>query len=1133
MLTKGRTMSELAKGRTIELGQFRLTRLQVVNWGTFCGYKDLRIDERGVLFTGPSGSGKSSLLDGHSVALLPTLLQRFNASADLTARGAKQATRNAAEYVRGAWSENDDEHGQGQVRYLRGGKPTWSAIGATYDDGLGSVTTGVVIKWFTGTETDGAHLKTMHQLHDGHFDLTALNEWAQRGFDQRWLKNAYPPPMTAYLATETEYMRNLTRRIGLGASKTALSLLGKAKAMKNVGDLNLFIRENMLDRPGTFDAAATMIGLFEPLNEAFETARRAYEQQQVLAPVPDAWAAYSAARRDSAAAESVQGAAADRYLRGVHMALLQAEITRLEEDIASSRQQLADQDRYAKAAKAVFRSLDDQLRAEGSDLASLESELEQVTSRHATQVGAYRIFSGHLARIGIDAPEDRDAFSALQDRLPAILDDAAQQQEELRPRRREAARQAGDAIARHRERAAELTALQASGSLLPARAMERRDVIARGASVPAADLAYAAELIDLADSEERWRPAAEKVLRSYGLRLLVPDRHKDKVRAFIDEHDMRGIVDYSIVTAISAHQPRPAPGTLASKLEVDITHPSGFWLGAQITRQFEHVCVETARDLEHHQVAVTVRGTVKQRGNHYRKDDRPEVTSPTSYILGGNPTAKRAALEEEVAALATARKQAETKADKLDSGLDNVSAIVTTATQLAVYTSWDELDHWASARAAGDLRDRITQLKAANVNLQRLQEQRDDAERTWEQLVGACEKTKDAIDGMTDRKETLIVCAAEEAGKPATVPDGEREYLDKVYARLRPPASADAIAAFSQDFHAQLERCRRDAEQDQHVAATKVQAAISVFTGRWPDSVPDGSGDVDRCGADFAALHDEITCRRLPEAMHRFQTMISEDMVPSVSVLYRTIETASTEIRRRADMVNAGLKRVEFNQGTHLQIAVNAHQFESIRQFRGIVDDLLKNAPAARATPRQALAQFTRVRDLMARFTSDDPEDKRWRETVLDVRLAFSFYGREEDCNGVTIHTYRNTAAGSGGEQEKLVAFCLAAALSYNLADDTSGGRPRFAPLMLDEAFSKSDETFAGQALAAFDEFGFQLIMAAPIRMSGVLEPFIGQAVLVEKRLTPDGAHSNATSATFGELAVRREAETDGADAAA
>ena len=133
----------------------------------------------------------------------------------------------------------------------------------------------------------------------------------------------------------------------------------------------------------------------------------------------------------------------------------------------------------------------------------------------------------------------------------------------------------------------------------------------------------------------------------------------------------------------------------------------------------------------------------------------PEVTSPSSYILGGNAAAKRAALEEEVADLAAARKQAETKADQLDTELDNLTAIVTAATQLILYASWDELDHWASARAAGDLENRIAQLKAANVNLRRLQEQRDEAERTWEQLVGACGKTKDAIDDMATRKETL------------------------------------------------------------------------------------------------------------------------------------------------------------------------------------------------------------------------------------------------------------------------------------------------------------------------------------------------------------------------------------------
>jgi uncharacterized protein YPO0396 len=219
---------------------------------------------------------------------------------------------------------------------------------------------------------------------------------------------------------------------------------------------------------------------------------------------------------------------------------------------------------------------------------------------------------------------------------------------------------------------------------------------------------------------------------------------------------------------------------------------------------------------------------------------------------------------------------------------------------------------------------------------------------------------------------------------------------------------------------------------------------------------------------------------------------------------------------------------VEFNPGTHLQIAYKASLSEDVKDFRGQVDALLRNAPAARQNTQASLAQFQRVRDLMARFTREDLTDRRWRANVLDVRNSYTFYGREENVDGVTVHTFRNTASSSGGEQEKLVAFCLSAALSYNLADADSDGRPRFAPLMLDEAFSKSDETFSAQALAAFDEFGFQLLIAAPIRLSGIVEPYIGQAILVEKRLTDDGAHSSAASATFGELAARRIAESDG-----
>ncbi|MGN9846503.1 ATP-binding protein [Nonomuraea sp. H19] len=1129
-------MTDSTGARSVNLGQFRLTRLQVVNWGTFCGYKDLPIDERGVLFTGPSGSGKSSLLDAHSVALLPSRDQRFNASADLTAKGAKQSTRNGADYVRGAWSENDDEHGQSQVRYLRGGKPTWSAVAATYDDGHETVTTGIVVKWFTGTDNDGSALKTMHLIHDGHFDLTALDGWAhrqQQPFDLRWLKAAYPAPATVYPPSEIDYTRKLAARIGLGESKTALSLLGKAKAMKNVGDLNLFIRENMLDEPETFTAADTMIALFKPLDQAYQTAYRAHAQQQVLEPIPASWQRYRSAKHDSSRAATLHGEAAQRYLRGVHLRLLHEEITRLGQHIGRLTEQLADERVQQGEAERAYASLSEQLREQGQALTALQAQYDQATTQQNTRKTAYQLFSSHVQRLGLPAPHDQEGFTALRAQLGSLLQQARAKQALIQPRRRDAGQRAGQAAARHRDRAAELAALRQAGTLIPLKATERRERIAHGAGVPLQDLVYAAELIDIADGQERWRPAAERVLRSFGLRLLVPERHSDAVKTFIDDHDMRGIVEYSIVTATSAHQPQPSPRTLAGKLTVDRGHPSGLWLAAQIARQFDHVCVETALDLRHHPVAVTVRGTVKMRGNHYRKDDRPELTAPSSFILGANTTAKIAALEAEVAELQAAQERADAEADDLDQQWQASQTAIDAAAQLEAYPTWTDLDHWASARAAADLHRRIEDIKARDVNLKRLQDDCDQAKSIWEEKIGTCAQTEAAIATAKTRHRQLEDEHRKERFHGHHVDEDDRVFLDEVYAGLDITPSVDRRSELERALHKELEHRRRAADAKQQTAAGEIKSAIGMFQHRWRDVAPDDSDDIDRCGAAYVALYHEIADRRLPEAMTRFQKMISEDMVPSVSVLYRTIETATSAIKKKIDMVNAGLRRVEFNEGTSLQIAYNPRQFQAAKEFRRIVDDLHLHASAAGRKRDPLLDQFTRVRDLMIRFTADDPEAKRWREAVLDVRLSFSFYGREESADHGTVHTYRNTAAGSGGEQEKLVAFCLAAALSYNLADASSGGRPRFAPLMLDEAFSKSDETFAAQALAAFDEFGFQLLIAAPIRMSGVLEPFIGQAILVEKRITADGAHSNAASATFGELATRHAAETDGAGHAA
>ncbi|MFC5752585.1 ATP-binding protein [Actinomadura rugatobispora] len=1119
-------MSDDLTNRGVLAGQFRLARLQVINWGTFCGYKDFPIDARGVLFTGPSGSGKSSLMDAHSIALLPTRDQRFNASADLTARGAKQGTRSVADYVRGAWSETDDEQGRSQVRYLRGGKPTWSAVGATYDDGLGSVTTAVVVKWFSGTETDGSALKSMYRLHDGHFELITLEGWAARGFDTRWLGKAYPADCPE---GPEAYTRQLRKRIGLGTSKTALSLLGKAKAMKNVGDLNLFVRENMLDTPATYAAAQRMEDAFTPLNEAYETARRAHEQLKILAPIPGHWHAYGEARKEAALTERLLGAPVDRYLRAVHLGVLRTEIEGLAEKLEHLGGRLEEQLQLADQAESNYLSLENQLTRASDVLDQLGTRLKSARTEFNHRKRAFDIYASHLRRLELAPPDDEDAFLALRGMVRSKRDHAAAEKEELKPVLHDAFAEAANAKRDLQARQEELEALVRAGSLIPSKELRRRDLIAKQSGLSAAELPYVAELLDVLPGEERWRPAAEKVLRNYGLRLLVPADRQHAVKTFIDENDMHGIVEYSVVTAASEHQPRPEPGTLASKLGVNTGHPYGPWLAGQVARRFEHVCVGSARDLDEHRVAVTVRGTVKLPGNHYRKDDRPELTSPSSYILGADVVTKREALQAEITELESKRDKAAAGADDLDRRNTAIDQVVHAAEQVVAHSAWGDLDHRRSQHEIDELTERIHEIKENDVDLRRLEERRDAAKTAWQGLNDACSDLRNRITQSERRQETLTGELARQSPRPHTVDDGDREYLDALLVKLDAAVSSEGMPHLRQLLRSDLERRHQKARSRHDLALSGMKGDINRFLDKWPDSAPDGTGDVERSGGDFAALHDEISERRLPEAMGRFQLMISRDMVPSIMFVQRAIEEAARQIRERVEMVNEGLRRTEFNTGTRLQIAYTVKPFTESREFRSHVDALLRHEAAAPANAEASMGQFKRVRRLMKRFTADDAESRRWTENVLDVRQGYAFYGREETPDGVTVNTHRNTASNSGGEQEKLVAFCLAAALSYNLADAGSGGRPRFAALMLDEAFSKSDETFSAQALAAFDEFGFQLLIAAPIRMSGVLEPFIGQAILVEKRSTAEGARSNAATASFGELAARRVAEADGA----
>src|SRR5690606_26738881 len=208
--------------------QFRMTRLQVYNWGTFSGLHDVPISERGFLFVGRSGAGKSTLLDAFSALLTPPRWIDFNAAAREADRSGRD--RNIVTYIRGAWAEQkDDQSGEIATRFLRAGT-TWSAIALSYHNELDQYVVLVQLFWVRGNSNGTRDVKRQYFIFERDFDIKEFEPFGHSNFDIRKLKQTLSDAKT--FDEFSSYGDHFCRLLGIDSDR-ALRLLHKTQSAKN------------------------------------------------------------------------------------------------------------------------------------------------------------------------------------------------------------------------------------------------------------------------------------------------------------------------------------------------------------------------------------------------------------------------------------------------------------------------------------------------------------------------------------------------------------------------------------------------------------------------------------------------------------------------------------------------------------------------------------------------------------------------------------------------------------------------------------------------------------------------------------------------------------------------------------
>ena len=1094
--------------------QFHLSRLQVINWGVFDGYHSIPFSEGGALIAGASGSGKSSLLDAISLGFLPFNRRNFNASGDNTAAGSSAGRRTVDKYVRGAWGQRSDG-GTSRVMYLRGDGTAWSAVAVTYASDSGRTVTGLVLKWLTGESRNDSSSRFV--LGDGDLGIEDVcNRWAAGRFDTGVFKENGWRFTTK---VESQYLAQLYATIGIRASDAAQQLLGKAKSLKSVGGLEQFVREFMLDEPDSLARLPEALKQIDPLVEARELLAVAQRKRKILGDIEKIQQRYASESTDLGIIDLVDLPMVRAYTDHVRLARCPAQIAQLDTTIDQLENEYEDVTRSLNLAKAEADSLNAQISGTSANIGPLQSqvtaaetEAEQIERRRAA-------YEDMLAAQDLDVPDTADEFWNLREEL-------LQQATELLAkveRNREAstdAEYAQKAARMTRDDAAkELKRVEHVGSALPEFALLMRDQICAAVGVDAAELPYVAELMDLRADQTRWRTAVEKVLRGVGLRLMVPDQHWTAVLQFVNETNMRGRLALHHVRAkmLGADPVEPESNTLAGKLfPVDPAHPCAAEAVDIVTAAGDHVCVDTPDVFARFRRAVTDTGLYKDSDRLAIKDDRRPLKQ-SEYLYQGDVTAKINALTVDLAAAEDAYQKARRTADDIASQRqqwrDRAAACKAICEQ---FPQWSQIDTETADGHAERLREQYELLLADNPDIEALNARADECWSQIQKLMtrrGAIQTRRDDLDARRTRLLEL-----EERLSPAFVSEPLTELLTRYSAQL--PVSLELLdpEPFRDALFGAIKKEREQLRESRRRSYDELARILNTFDTAFPDAIPNDSDNFDERVHDYVALCRHIDERELPEAYERMMRLVTEQAPDAILTLHRVAEQEARRIAEQIERVNTGLGAVEFNRGTRLTLRATPRSLTAVSELTEIVRAISRRIAEVGLGDKQAiLDQYADILRLRNRLASTAPEDKAWTRDALDVRNRFTFDCAEWDvASDELIRTHSNAGDNSGGEQEKLMAFCLAGALSFNLASpESQDNKPVFAQLMLDEAFSKSDPQFAQQALQAFRKFGFQLVIVATVQNATTIQPYIDSVVMVSKtEATGRNARPVATVAT-------------------
>ena len=1115
---------------------FRLTTLELFNWGTFDG-KIWRLcpDGKSSLLTGGNGSGKTTVVDAIVTLLVPPARRYYNQSSGAD----RKRDRSEDSYVKGAFKTLQYE-GQlsPKVEYLRTRDDFSILLGVFYNADLKETLSLAQVRWYANNDLKKAYITAPQALF-------IREHFYPIGNDGQWKKRLKKACRAEFFGSFQQYSHRFSRVFGFKSEK-ALALFSQTVGIKVIGNLNEFIRTHMLEQNNVEDIFRRLRDNYDNLLFSHRAIEKAETQLERLAPIIEGGDRYDRLAGQLQSLEAAEKAAGPCFAVQKNKVLTAA--------VAQNRQALkgveADMEGVAAALADLEQARDDLIaaisrNAVAEQLRAIEKEIEGAGRERQARKVRMDAYNTIAQRLDLPVNPDEAVFRQTRVHLADRKTVCDAELDRLMDQWRELASEKADLETALAAVIAERKALMGRNSNIPASRLALRKTLADQLELAEADLPFAGELVRIKTDRPNWRGAMERLLRQFGLGLLVRQDVYPRFNALVHRLDLQArVVFYKVPEKWKpALFTSPSPDHLFGRLEIKPDTALGDWIADHLQRQFNHILTEKLDDFQRLERALTGNGLVKT-GERHEKDDRPESISPENYIFGWDNREKIEHLSEKAKSLESRRRAAEKGVGANQHRRRALEIKKEGLIELAGYTCFQDLDWPSEAARIADLtvqknrllessdalREMERQLAQVNARREQKQARRDELTRVQ---FGLVEKNRRYQRTLAENQQVLAPWSSEELADflkcltphlPRVETGATLETIDTAHAAV--------LADIDHRFKKASAGCQKvEKELIRRMGAFK--SPDPALLEKYPDWTAETTNLVLDSAylAEYRSLHTRIQNDDLPRYKQRFKQFLNEQVVLDIANFKTSLDNYAEEIRQSIREINRSLKAIDYNSvpRTYIRLIEKDEVDVRIREFKRMLREAMPDAARLIQGDEQELEHsFIQIRVMIEKLS----QEVEWRRYVTDVRNWLRFAAEEkyrED--GVQKQYYADSQSLSGGEKAKLAYTILASAIAYQFGIQKKRFHLKsFRFVVVDEAFSKVDPENSVYAMELFKNLNLQLMLVTPLDKINLAENYIHSVHYVENKHQRDSAVYDLTLEQYRteKAAYRNEAAVAG-----